>query len=69
MHIIGGAVAFKEALEDFITYQKQVVTNAKLLADELQERFLCCNGRHHTHMVLLNAKNHVLLVAEVVLGG
>ncbi len=74
MHIIAGkAVAFKEALEeDFITYQKQVVTNAKLLADELQKRgFYVVTGGTDTHMVLLNVKKtHGFTgkVAEVVLG-
>jgi glycine hydroxymethyltransferase len=74
MHIIAGkAVAFKEALEeDFITYQKQVVTNAKLLADELQKRgFYVVTGGTDNHMVLLNVKKtHGFTgkVAEVVLG-
>lgn len=74
MHIIAGkAVAFKEALEeDFITYQKQVVTNAKLLADELQKRgFYVVTGGTDTHMVLLNVKKtHGFTgkVAEFVLG-
>ncbi|MDR3072333.1 MAG: serine hydroxymethyltransferase [Clostridiales Family XIII bacterium] len=57
MHIIAGkAVCFKEAMEpSFITYQHQIVANAKVLAEELMNRGfnLVSNGTDN-HLVLLN---------------
>lgn len=57
MHIIAGkAVCFKEAMEPgFVEYQKQVIKNAKVLADELMNRGvnLVSNGTDN-HLVLLN---------------
>ncbi|MEE9258345.1 MAG: serine hydroxymethyltransferase [Nitrospinaceae bacterium] len=62
MHVIAAkAVAFKEALsEDFITYQKQVIANAKCLGAFLAENgFKIVSGGTDTHLLLidLNSKN------------
>ena len=57
MHVIAAkAVAFKEALSDeFKAYQKQVVSNAKTLADALQkEGFKMVSGGTDTHKMLIN---------------
>ena len=56
MHVIAAkAVAFKEALEPgFNAYQRQVVANAKYLADEL--------ARHGFRIVSGGTDNHLLLV-------
>ncbi|MDD3051269.1 MAG: serine hydroxymethyltransferase [Candidatus Cloacimonetes bacterium] len=57
MHIIAAkAAAFKEALsEDFKTYQKQVVNNAKALAAALVESGLnLVSGGTDNHLMLLN---------------
>jgi glycine hydroxymethyltransferase len=57
MHVIAAkAVAFKEALsEDFKAYQKQVVLNAKALAEALQkEGFRLVSGGTDTHKMLIN---------------
>ncbi|MEG1584703.1 MAG: serine hydroxymethyltransferase, partial [Anaerovorax sp.] len=60
MHIIAGkAVCFKEALEpSFKDYQKQVVRNAKVLAEEFVNRgFKVLSGGTDNHLVLLNVVN------------
>ena len=57
MHIIAGkAVAFKEAMTyDFANYQRQVVHNAKVLADGLLGRGLeLVSGGTDNHMVLVD---------------
>ncbi|MEP6925408.1 MAG: serine hydroxymethyltransferase [Pyrinomonadaceae bacterium] len=57
MHIIAAkAVAFGEALrDDFKTYQKQIVANAKALADELQNQGLrLVSGGTDNHLVLID---------------
>jgi glycine hydroxymethyltransferase len=59
MHVIAAkAVAFGEALEpDFITYQKQVIANAKVVAETFTA--LGTNVVSHTtdnHLVLINVK-------------
>ncbi len=60
MHVIAAkAVALKEALEpDFIEYQKNVVANAKALAQGLIEHGfnLCTNGTDN-HLLLLDLRN------------
>jgi glycine hydroxymethyltransferase len=73
MHVIAGkAVAFKEALtDDFKAYQKQVVANAKVLADTLTERGLrIVSGRTESHVMLvdLRPKNLTGKEAEAILG-
>jgi len=57
MHVIAAkAVAFKEALNpDFVDYQKQVVANAKFLADHLQANgFKIVSGGTDTHLMLVD---------------
>jgi glycine hydroxymethyltransferase len=59
-HIIASkAVCFKEALSDeFKDYQKQVVKNAKVLAEELKNRgFDLVSGGTDNHLVLLDLTN------------
>jgi len=57
MHIIAAkAVAMKEALtEDFKRYQRQIVKNAKALADELKrEGFRLVSGGTDNHLMLID---------------
>jgi len=59
MHVIAAkAVAFGEALQPgFITYQKQVITNAKALADELMKGGLdIVTGGTDTHLMLVDLR-------------
>jgi len=60
VHVIAAkAVAFKEAMtEDFATYQKRVVENAKTLADELVKRgFSIISGGTDNHLMLVDLTN------------
>ena len=60
MHVIAAkAVAFKEAMtEEFKEYAKQVVINAKVLAEELQkEGFKIVTGGTDSHIVLVDLRN------------
>jgi len=60
MHIIAGkAVCFKEAMSpSFAVYQKQIVDNAKVLADELMKRgFKLISNGTDNHLVLLDLTN------------
>ncbi len=60
MHVIAAkAVAFKEAMsEEFKEYAKQVVNNAKALAEELQkEGFKIVSGGTDSHIVLVDLRN------------
>ena len=57
MHIIAAkAVAFKEALKpEFKEYQRQIVRNAKTLADELKNcGYHIVSGGTDTHLILLS---------------
>ena len=59
MHVIAAkAVAFKEAMTDeFIHYQRQVVKNAKVLADGLIQRgFKLISGGTDNHLILVDVK-------------
>lgn len=59
MHVIAGkAVALKEAMtEDYIEYQKQIVKNAKTLADELIKGGLdIVSGGTDNHMMLVDLR-------------
>jgi len=59
MHVIAAkAVAFLEALQpEFIEYQKQVVKNAKVLADELiRLGYHVVSGGTDNHLMLINVK-------------
>ncbi|MGO1369993.1 serine hydroxymethyltransferase [Senegalia sp. (in: firmicutes)] len=67
MHIIGAkAVAFKEALtDDFKEYQKQVVKNAKALAEGLTKRGITLvSGGTDNHLILIDAKANDLTGKE-----
>ena len=57
MHIIAAkAVSFKEAMSDsFVKYQKQVLANSKLLADELNKRgYRIVSGGTDNHLFLVD---------------
>jgi glycine hydroxymethyltransferase len=73
MHVIAAkAVAFHEALQPaFKTYQRQVIANARALAESLTARGLrIVSGRTESHVMLvdLRAKRITGKEAEVVLG-
>ena len=73
MHVIAAkAVAFKEALTpEFKTYQQQVVTNARIVAETLTQRGLrIVSGGTQSHVMLvdLRAKGITGKEAEAVLG-
>ncbi len=73
MHVIAGkAVAFKEAMEpSFVEYQKQVLINAKLMAETLSGRGVrIVSGKTESHVFLvdLRAKGLTGKEAEKVLG-
>ncbi|WP_234119455.1 serine hydroxymethyltransferase [Clostridium hydrogenum] len=60
MHIIAGkAVCFGEALkDDFKVYSKQIVKNAKVLADELKKYgFRLVSGGTDNHLILVDLTN------------
>jgi glycine hydroxymethyltransferase len=60
MHIIAGkAICFKEAgTPEFVAYQKQVLLNARKMAEELLVRgFRLVSGGTDNHLVLLNLVN------------
>lgn len=59
MHVIAAkAVAFLEALApDFVLYQQQVLTNARVLAETLIERgFGIISGRTESHLMLVDLR-------------
>lgn len=61
MHVIAAkAVAFAEALEpSFVDYQKQVVSNAKVMAEVIQERgYRVVSGGTDNHMFLVDLIGH-----------
>ena len=73
MHVIAGkAVAFKEALtKEFVAYQKQVISNAKAMANVLTRRGVrIVSGGTDSHMFLvdLTGKKITGKMAENVLG-
>jgi glycine hydroxymethyltransferase len=68
MHVIAAkAVAFKEAMsEDFKEYAKQVVANARTMAEEfIKEGFKVVSGGTDSHIVLLDLRNTGLTGKEV----
>ncbi|MBQ4164393.1 MAG: serine hydroxymethyltransferase, partial [Turicibacter sp.] len=73
MHVIGAkAVAFGEALTpEFLEYQKQVIKNARVLAEELTKHGLrIVSGGTDNHLMLVDVKSTFGLtgkVAEAVL--
>ena len=63
MHVIAAkAVSFGEALTDeFKEYQKQIILNAKVLAEELSKNgFRLVSGGTDTHLVLLDVRSKKL---------
>jgi glycine hydroxymethyltransferase len=73
MHVIAAkAVAFREALTpEFKAYQRQIVSNAKALAEALQKAGLrLCSGGTDNHLMLVDLRPKKLTgkVAEEVLG-
>ena len=73
MHVIAAkAVAFKEALSDeFVEYQKQVIKNARTLAETLQDGGLdLVTGGTDTHVLLVDLRKKKVTgaVAEKALG-
>jgi glycine hydroxymethyltransferase len=73
MHVIAAkAVAFKEALApEFKTYQQQVLTNARIVAETLTERGLrIVSGRTESHVMLVDLRSKGITgkEAESVLG-
>ena len=73
MHVIAAkAVAFKEALSpEFKSYQKQVMTNARVMAETLVKRGMrIVSGLTESHLMLvdLRAKNITGKEAEALLG-
>jgi len=75
MHVIAAkAVAFYEALTDeFVEYQKQVVKNAKVLADEMSKRgYRVISGGTDNHLMLIDVKGRYGITgkdAESILHG
>ncbi len=73
MHVIGAkAQCFYEALQpEFVEYQKQVIKNAKALADSLvAENFRIVSGTTENHLLLLDVKSSLGITgkdAETVL--
>jgi len=68
MHVIAAkAVAFKEAMgEEFRNYARQVILNAKVLAEELiREGFRVVTGGTDSHIVLVDLRNMKLTGKEV----
>ncbi len=60
MHVIAAkAVAFREALsEDFVTYQKQVIRNARALSEEFIRRgYPVVSGGTDNHLLLVDVRN------------
>lgn len=73
MHVIAAkAVAFKEALTpEFKAYQQQVVKNAQVVAETLQQRGLrIVSGRTESHVMLVDLRSKGITgkEAEAVLG-
>jgi glycine hydroxymethyltransferase len=73
MHVIAGkAVALHEALQpEFAAYQRQIVANAKALAEALQQGGLrLVSGGTDTHLMLVDLRPKKLTgkIAEAVLG-
>ncbi|MBA2547611.1 MAG: serine hydroxymethyltransferase, partial [Burkholderiaceae bacterium] len=73
MHVIAAkAVAFKEALApEFKAYQRQVMTNARVMAETLVERGLrIVSGRTECHLMLVDLRSKSITgkEAEAVLG-
>ena len=60
MHVIAAkAIAFKEALqEEFVTYQRQVIANARVLSDVLMQRgYTVVSNGTDNHLLLISLVN------------
>ena len=69
MHVIAGkAVSFKEALSsEFKEYQQQVISNAKILCETLQnEGFKIISNKTDNHLILVDVKSSLGLTGKVV---
>ena len=67
MHVIAAkAVCFKEAMEDdFIIYQKQIISNAKTLSTALMDKgFRIVSGGTDNHLMLVDVRNKELTGKE-----
>lgn len=68
MHVIAGkAVCFKEALEEnFVDYQKQIVSNCKALANELISLgYTLVSGKTENHLLIINVKKSLGITGKV----
>ncbi len=68
-HVVAAkAIAFYEALQpDFVTYQKQILINAKAMANVFLSRgFNLVSGGTDNHLFLVDLRNHNLTGAEAV---
>ncbi len=68
MHVIAAkAVCFKEALsEEFINYQKQIVSNCKALATELINLgYTLVAGRTENHLLIVNVKKSLGITGKI----
>ncbi len=68
-HVIAGkAICFYEAMQpEFVEYQKQVVANAKVLAETLEEEgFRIVTGGTDNHMVLVDVKTTLGLTGKTL---
>lgn len=70
MHVVAAkAVAFKEALkQEFKKYQKQIVKNAKVIAEELlKSGFNLITGGTDNHLILIDLRNKNITGREAAL--
>ena len=68
MHVIAAkAQCFYEALQpEFITYQKQVISNAKVLCETLQkEGFRIVSNGTDNHLILVDVKNKLGITGKI----
>jgi len=68
-HVIAGkAICFYEAMQtEFVEYQKQVLKNAKVLANTLKEEgFKIVSGDTDNHMVLVDVKNSAGITGKML---
>ena len=68
MHVIAAkAVCFKEALDKkFIDYQKQVLNNAKTMANEfISKNYNIISGGTDTHLILVDVKSSKGITGQI----
>lgn len=69
MHVIAAkAVCFKEALDKkFVDYQKQVLNNAKTMANEfISKNYNIISGGTDTHLILVDVKSSKGITGQIV---